>query len=57
MDTGPIIMQQAVSILADDTVETLSERILAVEHKLYPQAIRLYCEQRLCIEGRNVKII
>ncbi|EIW19862.1 MULTISPECIES: phosphoribosylglycinamide formyltransferase [Pelosinus] len=57
MDTGPIIMQQAVSILADDTVETLSERILAVEHELYPQAIRLYCEQRLCIEGRNVKII
>ncbi|SFM27843.1 phosphoribosylglycinamide formyltransferase [Pelosinus propionicus] len=57
MDTGPIIMQQAVSILAGDTVETLSERILAVEHELYPQAIRLYCEQRLCIEGRNVKII
>ncbi|MDF2633587.1 MAG: phosphoribosylglycinamide formyltransferase [Pelosinus sp.] len=57
MDTGPIIMQQAVPILADDTVESLSGRILAVEHELYPQAIRLYCEQRLCIEGRNVKII
>jgi phosphoribosylglycinamide formyltransferase-1 len=57
MDTGPIIMQQAVTILANDTVESLSERILAVEHELYPQAIRLYCEQRLCIEGRNVKII
>jgi phosphoribosylglycinamide formyltransferase-1 len=57
MDTGPIIMQQAVAILADDTVESLSKRILAVEHELYPQAIGLYCDQRLCIEGRNVKII
>ena len=57
MDTGPIIMQQAVTMHADDTVESLSERILAVEHELYPQAIRLYCEQRLCIVGRNVKII
>ncbi len=57
MDTGPIIMQQAVAILADDTVESLSTRILAVEHELYPQAINLYCDQRLCIEGRKVKII
>lgn len=57
MDTGPIIMQQAVAILADDTVESLSTRILAVEHELYPQAISLYCDQRLCIKGRNVKII
>lgn len=57
MDTGPIIMQQAVPILAEDTVETLSERILAVEHELYPRAIRLYCEQRLQVKGRIVKII
>lgn len=57
VDTGPIIMQQPVTILTDDTVETLSERILAVEHELYPQAIGLYCDQRLVIEGRSVKII
>ena len=57
MDTGPIIMQQAVPILVDDTVDTLAQRILAVEHELYPQAIGLYCDQRLSIEGRNVKII
>lgn len=57
MDTGPIIMQQAVPILVDDTVDTLAQRILAVEHELYPQAIGLYCDQRLSLEGRNVKII
>lgn len=57
MDTGPIIMQQAVAVLADDTVKSLSERILTVEHELYPQAIGLYCNQCLYIEGRNVKII
>jgi phosphoribosylglycinamide formyltransferase-1 len=57
MDTGPIIMQRAVSILADDTVDSLADRILRVEHELYPQAIGLYCDQRLSIEGRNVKFI
>ena len=57
MDTGPIIMQQAVPIFADDTADSLAERILRVEHELYPEAIGLYCEQRLFITGRNVKII
>lgn len=57
VDTGPIIMQQAVDVLADDTADSLAERIIKVEHALYSEAIRLYCEQRLCIEGRNVKII
>lgn len=57
MDTGPIIMQQAVAILDDDTIDSLAERILKVEHELYPQAISLYCDQRLSLEGRNVKII
>lgn len=57
MDTGPIIMQQAVEVLADDTADSLAERIIKVEHALYSEAIRLFCEQRLCIEGRNVKII
>ena len=57
VDTGPIIMQQAVEILADDTADSLAERIIKVEHALYSKAIGLYCEQCLCIEGRNVKII
>ncbi len=54
VDTGPIIGQDAVPVLADDTEETLSDRILAVEHRLYPRAIRLYAEGRLRIAGRRV---
>jgi len=57
VDTGPIIMQQAVEVLADDTTDSLAERIIKVEHALYSKAIGLYCEGRLCTTGRNVKII
>lgn len=56
MDTGPIIIQAAVSVLPDDTEETLSERILRLEHRIYPEAIRLYSEGRLKVEGRVVNI-
>jgi len=56
MDTGPIIIQAAVPIYHDDTEETLSERILKLEHKIYPQAIRLFSEGRLEVNGRIVKI-
>jgi phosphoribosylglycinamide formyltransferase-1 len=56
VDTGPIIVQEAVPVLADDTEETLSDRIRAVEHRLYPRAIRLYAEGRLRVEGRRVVI-
>lgn len=57
VDTGPIIMQQAVSVLPNDTPDTLAERIIKVEHALYSKVIGLYCEGRLQVEGRNVKII
>ncbi len=57
VDTGPIIMQSAVAVLPDDTADSLAQRIIKVEHSLYSKAIGLYCEKRLCIEGRNVKII
>ena len=57
MDTGPIILQEAVPVLAGDTSKTLAERILHVEHLLYPRAIGLYCEQRLQVDGRRVKIL
>ncbi|HWR42999.1 phosphoribosylglycinamide formyltransferase [Sporomusa sp.] len=57
MDTGPIILQEAVPVLEDDTAETLSERILHAEHILYPRALALYCEGRLHSEGRRVRII
>lgn len=54
MDTGPIILQAAVPVLDDDTEDTLSARILEQEHKAYSQAIQLYAEGRLQIEGRRV---
>ncbi|HWR09049.1 phosphoribosylglycinamide formyltransferase [Sporomusa sp.] len=57
MDTGPIILQEAVPVMEDDTAETLSERILHAEHILYPRALALYCEGRLNFEGRRVRII
>jgi phosphoribosylglycinamide formyltransferase-1 len=56
MDTGPIIIQAAVPVSPDDTEETLSERILKLEHRIFPEAIRLYAEGRLRVEGGLVKI-
>lgn len=55
-DTGPIIIQAAVPVHEDDTVETLSDRILAEEHRIYPEAIRLFAEGRLRVEGRRVRV-
>lgn len=56
MDTGPVIIQAAVPVSPDDTEEMLSERILRLEHRIFPEAIRLYGEGRLRVEGRVVKI-
>jgi len=56
MDTGPIIAQAAVPVYHDDTEETLSARILKMEHRIYPGAIRLFSEGRLEVEGRTVKV-
>lgn len=56
MDTGPVIIQAAVPLLQDDTEETLSERILKLEHEIYPEAIRLFSEGRIDVEGRRVRI-
>lgn len=56
MDTGPVIIQAAVPVSPDDTDDTLSERILRLEHKIFPHAIRLFADGRLKIEGRVVKI-
>lgn len=56
-DTGPIVLQAAVPVLPDDTEATLSARILAEEHRIYPDAIRLFAEGRLHIEGRRVRIL
>jgi phosphoribosylglycinamide formyltransferase-1 len=56
VDTGPIVLQAAVPIGADDTEETLAERILAEEHRIYPEAIRMFAEGRLHVEDRRVRI-
>jgi len=56
-DTGPIVLQAAVPVLEGDTEVTLSDRILAEEHRLYPEAIRLFAQGRLRLEGRRVHIM
>lgn len=56
VDMGPIILQTVVPVLQDDTEETLSERILQEEHKIYPESVRLFFEGRLEVRGRRVFI-
>ena len=56
VDTGPIVLQAAVPVLQGDTEDTLSSRILAEEHRIYPEAVRLFAEGRLTIAGRRVHI-
>ena len=56
IDTGPIILQKIVLVEQDDTEDTLSARILAEEHKTYPEAVRLIAEGRVRIDGRRVVI-
>ena len=56
-DTGPIILQKTVPVEEGDTAETLAARILVQEHKAYPEAIQLFAEGRLSVEGRVVHIL
>ena len=57
LDGGVIILQRCVEVREDDTDETLADRILEQEHKIYPEAVKLFVENRLRIEGRKVKIL
>jgi len=57
VDTGPIIVQETVQIKNDDTVETLSKRILVKEHKAYVKAVKLIAEKKIKVVGRNVKFL
>jgi len=57
VDTGPIILQEAVPVLPTDDVDTLHQRLHQVEYRLYPEAIRLFCQGRLKVEGRKVRIL
>jgi len=56
-DTGPIIVQRCVPVEEDDTWETLAARVLVQEHQAYVQAVKLFAEGRLRIEGRQVRIL
>jgi phosphoribosylglycinamide formyltransferase-1 len=56
VDMGAIVLQAAVPVLQDDTADTLAGRILVEEHKIYPEAVKLYFEGRLEVRGRRVFI-
>jgi phosphoribosylglycinamide formyltransferase-1 len=56
VDTGAIILQKIVKVLDDDTEKTLAKRILAKEHQAYPEAVRLFAENKIKISGRKTKI-
>ena len=56
LDHGPVVAQATVEVLAGDTEETLSARVLVQEHTLYPHAIGLFVQDRLCIDNGTVRI-
>lgn len=57
VDTGPIVLQEAIEVRADDDWDSLESRILEVEHRLLPAAVRALVEGRLVVEGRHVTIV
>ena len=57
LDTGPIIIQEPVIIAEDDSMKTLEEKIHKIEHKIYPLAVKYFCNGRLAINGRKVEIL
>ena len=57
LDSGPILLQSAVPVEADDDEERLSARILAAEHQLYPEALRLFCSDRFTIAGAVARVV
>jgi phosphoribosylglycinamide formyltransferase-1 len=54
LDQGPIVLQAAVPVLPNDTEETLAARVLTQEHRIYPQAVRWFCEERLTVTERGL---
>ena len=56
VDGGPIVLQAAVPVLADDDVDSLSARVLEAEHKCYPRAVRLIAENRVTVEDRRTVV-
>jgi phosphoribosylglycinamide formyltransferase-1 len=56
LDHGPAVIQARIPVLPGDTEDSLADRLLAEEHVIYPQAVRLFIEDRLSIEGGEVRI-
>lgn len=56
-DTGPILLQEAVPVLEDDTLESLAERVQAAERRLLPRAVQLFAEGRVRVEGHRTRIL
>ncbi|MFC1590795.1 phosphoribosylglycinamide formyltransferase, partial [Candidatus Omnitrophota bacterium] len=56
LDHGPIILQSAVEVKEGDTEASLLERVQKEEHRIYPEAVKLFVEGRIKVEGRKVKI-
>ena len=56
VDSGPVILQKAVPVMDGDDEDILSARILEQEHQLYPEAVRMFCEGKIKMEGRKVSI-
>ena len=56
VDTGPIIIQEVVKVNNNDTEKSLSKKILAKEHVIYPKAVELFAKKKISIKGRKVKI-
>lgn len=57
LDNGPVILQKSVEVKDDDTEESLLERVHKEEHRIFPEAIRLFVQGKLKVEGRRVKIV
>ena len=55
-DAGPIIMQDTVKVMDDDDAKTLAKRVLEVEHTILPRCVKLFCEGKISVEGRRVRI-
>ena len=57
VDHGGVIMQGSVPVLEDDTPETLAARVLTVEHQILPESVRLFCADKLRVDGRHVHVL
>lgn len=56
-DTGPIVLQEAIAVSPKETLESLEKKVHSVEHRLYPEAIRLFAEGKIRVQGRKVEIL